>query len=235
MFAVLAILTASFIPFIIIFILIIIHELGHFLMAKILNVEVKKIYLYPLGGISKFFLPLNSSFLKEFLILIAGPISQEIAKILLLFLLPKEKEIILMYHYGILLFNLLPVYPLDGGKLIHLIFSVFLPYRKSFQISIFISYIIIAIYLFLNIRILKINNISIITFLIYKVYSEQNKINYLYEKFILERYLNNYNYKSSKLITNVKNFYRNKRHLLFLNNTYYLEKDYLDKKYKKSE
>ena len=204
-------------------------------MAKILNVEVKKIYLYPLGGISKFFLPLNSSFLKEFLILIAGPISQEIAKILLLFLLPKEKEIILMYHYGILLFNLLPVYPLDGGKLIHLIFSVFLPYRKSFQISIFISYIIIAIYLFLNIRILKINNISIITFLIYKVYSEQNKINYLYEKFILERYLNNYNYKSSKLITNVKNFYRNKRHLLFLNNTYYLEKDYLDKKYKKSE
>ena len=33
-----------------------IHELGHFLSAKLLKVEVNKIYLYPLGGISKFFL-----------------------------------------------------------------------------------------------------------------------------------------------------------------------------------
>lgn len=204
-------------------------------MAKLLNVEVKKIYLYPLGGISKFFLPLNSSFLKEFIILISGPLSQEIAKIFLILILPNNTEIVLMYHYGILIFNLLPIYPLDGGKLTHLILSIFLPYRQSFKLAIFISYIIIALYLILNITVLKINNISIIIFLIYKVYSEQNKINYLYEKFILERYLNNYNYKSSKLITSTKNFYRNKRHLLFLNDKYYLEKDYLYKKYKKNE
>ena len=57
-------------------------------MALLLKVEVKKIYLYPLGGISKFFLPLNASYKKEFLILIAGPIFQQIAKILLIIILP---------------------------------------------------------------------------------------------------------------------------------------------------
>lgn len=204
-------------------------------MAKILLVEVDKIYLYPLGGISKFFLPLNSSFSKEFLILISGPLFQELAKIFLIIIIPDQKDLIISYHYGILLFNLLPVYPLDGGKIIQLFFSTIIPFEKSLKVSIVISYITISAYFILNITNIRINVLIITSFLLYKVIMEQKQIKYIYEKFILERYLNNYNFKASKLITKYNNFYKNKRHLIKENNTYYTETEYLDKKYKKND
>lgn len=62
---------------------------------------------------------------------------------------------------------------------------------------------------------------------------EKRKINQLYNKFILERYLNNYNFKNSKMVNNINNFYRSRRHLVKENDNYYLEKDYLIKKYQK--
>lgn len=137
------------------------------------------------------------------------------------------------YHNGILLFNLLPVYPLDGGKLTHLLLSMFLPYKHSLTISIYISYLTIFIILLFNLSSIKINTIILIAFLLTKVYKEQNKINYIYEKFILERYLTNYNFKNSRLINSDKHFYKNNRHIIKENNNYLLEKDYLIKKYKK--
>ena len=121
LFLLVAVSTASFIPCIIISTLIIIHELGHFLTAKLMKVEVDKIYIYPLGGITKFNLELNSPQIVELIILIFGPIFQIIAYLLLSNILIDYKELIKMYHYQILFFNLLPIYPLDGGKLLNII------------------------------------------------------------------------------------------------------------------
>ena len=56
---------------------------------------------------------------------------------------------------------------------------------------------------------------------------------YFYEKFLLERYLNHYVFKKSKLVLNTNRFYRGYRHLVKVGDNYYLEKEYLEKKYKK--
>ena len=234
LFILLSILTASFHLLCFISFLLIVHEMGHFLMASLLGIKVDKIYIYPFGGIAKFYLPLNSSFLMEFLILISGPIAQEIAKNILLLCFPGYQSMIITYHYGILFFNLLPIYPLDGGKLVHLLLSFFYPYKKSFQVTIILSYLSILGIFLINISNIKINLIILISFLIYKVGIEKKKINYLYESFLLERYIHNYHFKNSKMIENVENFYKNKRHLLYLNHKYSLEEEYLEKKYKKS-
>lgn len=231
--AIISIFTASFTQFIIISTLIIIHEIGHFTIAKLLRVETDKIYIYPLGGISKFFLPLNYSPIKELIILISGPLFQQIIYYILLMIFPKSTNLVNLYHYGILIFNLLPIYPLDGGKILHLFLTEILPYKKSMKISIFISYIMIIILFIINIKSLKINTIIIICFLIYKVTKEYLQINLIYEKFILERYLNNYSFQKVKIVQNSHNFFKNKRHLVKENNKYYLEKEYLSKKYKK--
>ena len=213
--------------------MIVVHEIGHFLMAKVLNIEVDKIYLYPFGGISKFFLPLNISLSKELIILIAGPLAQELAKIILITIFSKYENIIIMYHYGILLFNLLPVYPLDGGKLINLLLNIVFPFKKSLKLIIYTSYLTIIFYFIINFKTININTIIIVIFLSYKVIKEQKQINYIYEKFMLERYLNNYKFKKSKLIKTPNSFYKNARHIINENNKYYLEKEYLQKKYKK--
>ena len=94
---IIAVLTATYKIFIIISVLIIIHELGHFIFAKIFGIETDKIYIYPLGGISKFNMPLNTSPYKEFLILIMGPIFQNIAYFILLTIF-NDKNLILQYH-----------------------------------------------------------------------------------------------------------------------------------------
>ena len=81
-----------------------------------------------------------------------------------------------------------------------------------------------------NITVIIISNL-ILKFLIYKITKEYKNIEYLYQRFILERYLNKYNLKKSVIINNINNFYRNKRHLIKVEDKYFLEKEILNKIY----
>ena len=232
LFAIAAILTASFVPFFIISFLIIIHELGHFLTAKILKIDVVKIYLYPLGGISKFNMDQNISLLKEFIILIAGPLFQFIAYFILKTLFYHYEELVTIYHYGILIFNLLPIFPLDGGKLVNLFLSGIFSFKASYYLSIFISYLFILLIFIFNLSNLNFNLLLVIIFLLFKVTKEYKNFNYCYQKFLLERYLKNYNFKDTKIINNMNGFYRNKNHLLKINDKYIWEDDFLTQIFK---
>lgn len=231
--AIVAIFTAAFKEFLIIIYLIMIHEIGHSLIAYLFGIKVKEIKIYPLGGISKFEMPLNINRYKELLILIAGPLFQELAYIIALVLLPDQYSIFKVYNYNILVFNLLPIYPLDGGKLLKIIFDGFIPYKKSLIIVIIISYIAIFISL-IGIKVFNINVLITIVFLMYLVLKEEKKVNYVYNKFLLERYLSNYSFPQVKIINNINSFYRNKKHLIKINNNYYYEKDILQQKYQKT-
>ena len=198
--------------------------------AKILGINVKYIYIYPLGGISKFNMLLNDYIWKELLILLAGPLTQNIAYIILINIFNRDREVILIYHLSILIFNLLPIYPLDGGRIVNLLFNIFIPYKKSLQLIIKISYITTLI-IFIIQKNITINIIIMSLFLLLIIHKEEGKINFIYNKFLLERVMNNYNFKRRKMINNITNFYRNRTHLIKENGKYYEEKEYLTKKY----
>lgn len=177
-------------------------------------------------------MPLNINKYKELLILIMGPIFQCIAYIILINLFNDYTKMINYYHFHILVFNLLPIYPLDGGKIINILLSEFIPYKKSLYISIKISYLIVLVFLFK----LEQNYLNIIIMellLIILINKENKKIEYVYNKFLLERYLNNYKFKKINIINSANNFYRDKEHLLKNNGKYYTEHEFLTKKYKK--
>ena len=199
-------------------------------MASLLGLKTYKIYIYPLGGISLFDMPLNINPLKELLVIIMGPLFQFIAAFLLISIF--DYNSVMFYHFGILYFNLLPIYPLDGGKLLNLLFNYFIPYKYSYKIIIYISYIISIIILFSN-NVLSINMIITYIFLIFIIRKEHLKVNYIYNKFLLERYLNDYNYKKSIVIPNDNHFYRMKKNIIKNNNLLINEHDYLIKKYHK--
>ena len=230
MLAFFSIITASFQSFFIINFLIIIHEIGHTLVAYLFKVKVEKIYLYPLGGIAKFNMDLNISPVKELLILVAGPFFQCLAYFILLFVIPTKTDLIKVYHYGILLFNLLPIYPLDGGKILQLFLEKIFPYQLSFKIIFVISYLSLIILCYLLLP-LSINGFTMILLLFFFIEKERHKIDNIYNKFLLERYLKKYSFKKCELIQNEKNFYRGKRHLIKEGDSYCLEKDFLEKKY----
>ena len=69
-------------------------------------------------------------------------------------------------------------------------------------------------------------------FLLTVIHKEELKIEYTYNKFLLERTLYNFKFKKKKIIKNINNFYRNKAHIIKEHDKYYLEKDFLEKKYK---
>lgn len=221
-------------PFMLLVSLIVVHELGHFLAAIIFKFDVDKIYIYPFGGVSKFSIDLNESIFKEFIVLMMGPVFQIIFFILLckISYFNSYIKILEIYNYTILFFNLLPIYPLDGGKLLNLLLSINISYKRSFNISIIISYltitVIFIIYLFNNI---KLNILVILSFLLFKVLNENKKKNYLFDKFLLERYLNKYDFKKRKSVSDISEFTRMKKHIVRKNNRYYTEREILNNKF----
>lgn len=177
-------------------------------------------------------MPLNTPIYKELMILLMGPLFQFLAYFIILQLFPDNKDIINLYHYSILIFNLLPIYPLDGGKLLNLFFSLKFPLKRSLYMEIFISYLMVLIIILINKENININLIIITIFLLYKITKEYKQVELLYNKFLLERYLYKYNFSKSVIIQNINNFHKNKRHLLKLNDKYYLENEILQKIYK---
>ena len=55
---------------------------------------------------------------------------------------------------------------------------------------------------------------------------------YLYNRMLLERYMDNFNFKKFKIIKNKDFMYKEKRHLVLFNNKYITEKDYLKERFR---
>ena len=82
---------------------------------------------------------------------LAHPKTLELSeKELLILILPKEQFYINIYHYGILFFNLLPIIPLDGSKILNLGLSKYLNLKLSNKLNVFISVITILILLIIQ-------------------------------------------------------------------------------------
>lgn len=104
----------------------------------------------------------------------------------------KEASLINRYNLSIFLFNVIPVYPLDGSKILLVILNMFIPYKKSLKITCFISVLIIFLIFLLLISLdVKVNSSYVIIglFIMGKVISLIKDIPYLFNKLLFERYL----------------------------------------------
>ncbi len=165
-----------------IMILCVIHELGHVIMGLIMGLKIEKIEIMPLGLSVSFKLSVddfnkkikkgNVLVLKKIAIAAAGPLTNLI--ILLIVLNTKinfylvSNEIIAYANILIMLFNLLPIYPLDGGRILKEIIYIF---NGSIKSKIYIQKIskavIICITMLGSIGIMYLKNIAIFFIIIY--------------------------------------------------------------------
>ena len=211
LFIFISLFTAKFKDIILFMSLIMFHELGHFLTAKLFNWKVDKIYVYPLGGLTKFNDLINKPFYEEILVTIMGPIFQ----IIFSFFLVKIDKNVDIYNKMLLLFNLLPIVPLDGGKLLTSFISYYFSYKKSLKIIIIISYIFYLISLYyVLIGIQSLFFVLVFTLLIIKVIDEDKKRFFNFNKFLLERYLYVFKYKKDVLINDIKKMYKYRNNIV---------------------
>lgn len=149
-----------------------IHELGHMFAGIILKLKPKSLSFMPFG-ISITFETYEYEKLieiKKILIAIAGPLTNLIVCIITAFLHieDKTKELIIYSNILIGLFNLIPLYPLDGGRILKGIIR--LKYKKiqSDRIVNKISNILIIVLTAIaSIMILYLKNIAILFVIIY--------------------------------------------------------------------
>lgn len=180
----------------IIFLIVIIHELGHVFFALLFHYKILNITIYPFGGITKINKDLNTPIYKELLIASGGVIFQLILFLIINYL-PLSiyfKSNFIKYNFSILFFNLLPIIPLDGSVILNSFLNMIFSYKKSYYIYFIISVIGIFLYLFTNIW-FSLNNYLIISLFVIKTIYAWKNYKFLLNRFLLERYINKYEYK----------------------------------------
>jgi len=199
----------------IILIILIVHEFGHFFLMKLFNIKVNKIIIYPYGGMIKSNMLINTNSFKILLISLGGILSQIILYMIFIILYKIEYisyNIFNIFNYSnisIIIFNLLPIYPLDGYKILNSILEIFLSFKNSLIISLIINLltlIIFIIYLYLY----KINNYIIIIFLLTSFIKYLNEIKYIFNKFYIERIIYKIDYKGLVSVDKLSDLHKNK-------------------------
>src|SRR5713226_5817786 len=146
---VLALYTVMMIPAV--FGCVVLHELGHALTARRYGIETRDITLYPIGGVARLErLPQRP--MEEFWIAVAGPAVNVVIAALLagiclivggtdfsiltdsllgLVLLP-----LLITNVVLVLFNMLPAFPMDGGRVLRALLATHLGQLRATTIAV---------------------------------------------------------------------------------------------------
>ncbi|RLQ98065.1 M50 family metallopeptidase [Falsibacillus albus] len=194
--AAIAVMTAHFMELFILVLIIMVHEMGHGVMAHFFSWRIKKIVLLPFGGVAEMDEHGNRPLKEEWLVILAGPI-QHIWMALLMYFLNNEGAVsessfalFMNFNMMVLLFNLMPIWPLDGGKLLLLFFSTFQPFSAAFNRVLIIS-LIIMILLHGSVMFIfpfQLNLWIVMTYLYFSLWKEWKHKRFVFMRFLLERY-----------------------------------------------
>ena len=215
------------------FSIVLIHELGHVIFFTLFKIEIERIVIYVTGGICYVNKKINNRILYDFIINIAG-IMMQVMLFVIIYLLWKNGYVIdstyhmfKIYNISIILFNLLPIIPLDGSKLFFNICSKYFSFIVSYKLMIIVSIISLLLFVIFNV-IVGINEIVICIFLLIQLFIVIKEYKYVKGKFYLERILYD-NYYDEIVNGNclVKNMKIGKYYFFYKDGRYYNEKDYL--------
>ncbi|MFD2116471.1 M50 family metallopeptidase [Paenibacillus yanchengensis] len=195
-----AVVSGFFAEMITLFVLVLIHELGHVVAARYFGWTVKEVKLLPFGGVAEVEEAHGTTAREEMIIAAAGPLQNVwmglIAYGLGEFSLVDEAwaHYLLQANLLIGLFNMLPIYPLDGGKIVQALFSYMVNYYSvmiwTMRTSLAGSVVIIIISLLPLLqptKSIQLNLLIIGCFLFASNWSYHRNMPYLFFRFLMQR------------------------------------------------
>ena len=144
------------------FSIVVLHELGHSIAALNYGVPVKQIVLLPIGGVAQL-ARIPEKPIQEFVIAIAGPLVNMILAVILAFIAPLAGfnltmgnlssnfealtrasmssvfAYIFISNLFLAVFNLLPAFPMDGGRVLRAILASRMSYPRATAIAVTIG------------------------------------------------------------------------------------------------
>lgn len=195
-----SVLTGYFAELLTLFILVLVHELGHVLVARGFGWTIREVKLLPFGGVVEVDEAGGVPTAEEAMVAIAGPLQNlwmGIAAWLCGELGWWESgwaQYVCQANLMIGLFNLLPIHPLDGGKLLQAALSYAVNYYKmliwSARISIVLS-ILMVLSSILPVLIyrdgIQLNLLIVGIFLLMTNWTYHRNVPYLFYRFLMHR------------------------------------------------
>ncbi len=146
---------------VVIFACVVLHELGHALMAKKYGIDTQDIILLPIGGVARLEkMPDKPN--QELWVALAGPaVNIVIAAVLAGFLLmsngftPLDQlatgtltfvERVMAVNIFLVLFNMIPAFPMDGGRVLRAVLAMRLSYAKATRYAAFLGQFIAVLF-----------------------------------------------------------------------------------------
>lgn len=191
-----ALLTGQFEQLLLLFVIVFVHELGHIVVARYFGWQVTSLMILPFGGVAEMQAPSDERAQEEFWIVMAGPLTNVLLVVVTLLLyiigafpLPFTK-LFCVGNGAIALFNLLPIYPLDGGRVSQILLSLRLPFRRAIRLSLYMSLFFIALLLLLSFShlTLGVQLWLILPYLVLMIVVELRRVPYRLLAFLLARH-----------------------------------------------
>ena len=225
-FLLIVLLTGYYKLFFTYFLVNLIHELGHVIMALFFKVRVNKIKLNIFGFSADIE---NIDYLKRYkqiLIIIMGPLTYFISLYLIKELYLYDFISLVTYYKALsvnkylVLFNLLPIYPLDGGRLLKVISDKLFTFKVSRIITYSVSFLMmIGFVIYTG----ECKQYLMYIFLIGSFITNILSLDKEWKKFLLSRYYLNNNYRDK--LHSHHDLYIQKNNYLLINKNIFTEKE----------
>ena len=214
LFLFLFLLTSQLEMYLLLMLFAIIHELGHLAAGLILKFKPEEIKLTPVGLQIQFKVSdeeyklnnVKSYTIKKAIIALAGPLTNfiiatimiAIAQINIGFQYTYIFSLIVYSNLLIAMFNLIPIYPMDGGRVVKEILSIIFGKKRSYKITYMISKtVLILLTAAASVAILYIHNIAILIIIAYLWYLEIAEIRKYNRRKNIEKLLSSLENKES--------------------------------------
>jgi len=195
-----AVMTGYFLELFTLFAIVLVHELGHVAAANYFGWTVREVKLLPFGGVAEVEEAGGVPAKEEALVALAGPL-QNVWLGLAAWGLgaagiwdEQWSEYVWRANAMIGLFNLLPVYPLDGGKLVQAALSYMITYYKAMlwtmRVSMLLSLLIVLAAVVPSLIYghgIQLNFLIIGCFLLVSNWTYYRNIPYLFFRFLMYR------------------------------------------------
>lgn len=173
--------------YVIFIVFIAIHEISHMIAGIVIDGKPKKISLNPFGLSLEFYSYGKEKFLYKIFFYSAGPLINLLIAICIYYF--KEynffKQEIIYTNLAICFFNLIPIIPLDGGKILKEILKPILGLEKATKFIMIFSKIVLTIVSFsYSILIIKVKNVMFLLLIVYLwyLYILEERKYYIYKR-----------------------------------------------------
>ena len=194
--------------------------MGHFLTGYFLKLKVKEISLFMFGGVTIFDEDLNLNIFKELLVVVMGPVVQMLFYMIVYYFYTKgfvsvsTMKKVSTINLILLEFNLLPILPLDGAKILNNILDLMLSYDLAHKVSLAVSFLALPlVFLFDN----KLIIILVVISLLVRLFEEINWHKFRINKLLLERKLKGIKFKKIREFESLTKVKRNVTYYRFIN------------------